>query len=1841
MAKLLNAIHMKTFENKILESKLIYKSNDADVALKAWPLKKTKCTVYLYEDVPCSDIETIICSTLNYNDGVLSAEELATILGFNVRDDLESIPKRYKDKAEICVFDSLISQVEKDELVKRQGNSIILTTLGLFSVNNLKKRIFYKAECRYLENFSLKSNEIIPFPFKESLSVSTKLYCKHQISYYKELTKYAINPQVVLEEKDLVNALLLQLDEKTNLFSASLTKTDFLIESDGFNVSIHQNNDENFAVIYSTDGSVSEIASQLLNAEVNEKILSIKVEWGYYLRLLNDPNEPLNFETLKPFEDIIEWDKVILEQRFCWDDIYLFKMLEKNIDANLWHEVSSICPINNIKEYLRVSSNNWDWSILSARMDGQFIVENAISYPWDFDIVIHNEHVKTEDVEKLLLNPDLTSVQWLWNDIMPLLSNDFIIKHIDNISFDLKTITKNDPESVKDLILDYPDKTWDWNYVSNYYNLSFILENIGLLAKRIDLNVVTIRAFSSEEFASLFCKSSVFRQELSEYTNSRNKSFNVNTFDLIWNDENINFFEQIGLLTWCNQIIGGFERNPHIVWDQDFFSKYSSRITSSSGFSYVTARVNNSSIVDANPDFLWDWDIISTKTEWIRNTEFVSSHLAKLNIDKSFCLLSSNSFCSLFERPEMQDYLMNHPETWTKATELASLQLVQNNISFNWNWNVLTIKSINSLRIEELGEEKWVDKWDWNYLSEKLDVTRIAVYLDAYQDYWNWSILSKRLGKNIVLENLINYADKWDWDILIDSVFTKEDLEITGHLTTIATIISLQEPESQKSLWGKITRKFSLEDLYEEVHKTMAFVDNSRLFQWDLSFIYDHKEFDLNDYIKTYSDDVNWGLLSKSKSAERLFYFDKNLLSFDMWLRMMKSLLYDKMYNWDFGTLSQNDAINWHPALLKIRRNQWDWQYLSEHSKCFSDSIRLKNKSKLSYNIKQFKDVLDFDILSKRTDITFDDSLLSEFCLEDWNWKAISASENLSVSNEFIINNQDKGWDWIALSQSQRLVIDKELLKKTNQKDWDWGLLSCNKSLKISLADLLSLDVTKWDWGVLSGRFDILFDNESLMSTLDNTQILWDWTLLSSREDLIFDEALLLKVYQKPLDWNRVSKMTTFTPSLNVLSKISLKNLDWDAISQNKLLSKDVLWPYREKLNWHYISQVEKFQKSGIDFYRKYRDYLDWSIVSGAVSFELTIENLSEFENNLDWRIINNRDDFQYSNDILDRFSEHINWTKASSSKDINFSIDYLKKYEDKWDWMVLLNNPVIVENASKYGSEFKEKINGVEFINRFYDSKPKVYHFAHLFNAVSIIRSRKILSRIRGKGLFENSAGSNVYTRDTAHHYARFYFRPQTPTQYYNEALGEDSQTSRTKWVFGGYDSRGKKIWHQFEECPTTKYWGAQRLGSPKCPMPVFFEFDLHEILNHCLDKCYYSTGNMQMASSQVVPVKANPNRLNTSNLYSTIEDGLEIYKAYSQQEFLVLNELDFSSLNNYRIICYNEEQASLLKMQLGNDPICEHITTSSCTSSGIDIFHRKNRTITISETEDSISFSTDYRDPSAIVIECNDLDSIELLDKDNITQVSNGRIEAYPSIGFMKSNIPITVRFIDLQKYDSNSWIIYSNEMICSDSKTTYSSITLDLVDHFREETSNLKIEIDKSLFANHMLYSYHGIAHTIRVMWNAFVIASIDESIDKTMYLSILYASLIHDLGKRSDTEGETHGESSALLYQERMNQLSIKDADLILEAVKYHSIDDSKCPPNVHDNIIWQVLKDADALDRSRLPGRGCNPSFLRNPLFSTDSGKEILSFAKNLPSFTDGCSWDSPVNDLIKVITSIL
>ena len=127
-----------------------------------------------------------------------------------------------------------------------------------------------------------------------------------------------------------------------------------------------------------------------------------------------------------------------------------------------------------------------------------------------------------------------------------------------------------------------------------------------------------------------------------------------------------------------------------------------------------------------------------------------------------------------------------------------------------------------------------------------------------------------------------------------------------------------------------------------------------------------------------------------------------------------------------------------------------------------------------------------------------------------------------------------------------------------------------------------------------------------------------------------------MKLWQKPMDWKSVSRMSTFTPTVNVLSKISDFELDWDAISKNKFLSKDVLWPYRNKLNWQYISQSETFQILGFEFFCKYREYLDWTIISNSTAFTLSIKNLREFKDEIDWEIIGQRKDLKYTNILLD-----------------------------------------------------------------------------------------------------------------------------------------------------------------------------------------------------------------------------------------------------------------------------------------------------------------------------------------------------------------------------------------------------------------------------------------------------------------------------------------------------------------------------------------------------------------------------------------------------------------------------
>jgi hypothetical protein len=1520
-------------------SELVYASTQEDTGFRTWSLKKTTCNVSFYESYPIEEIDAIICSILEKADGTLE-EELATILGFNVVDNFDISPKRYADKAELEIFRAIVKPVLDWRLVERiteKEKPVILqlTDLGYRALQIGEKYKFYSGQKKLLENPNIKpaeSQENMFFPFFSALGECTEITESRQIPY----NNINLTEIFDIEETDLTRRHKLQSNKEIQIYQSEPTKY-FDFGSCQVDIRLFRQNNDYYPVIYHNNQICIE-ATELLNMSDNIKEKEKKVEWGLYLKLIKDPNAVLDYETIIPFEDLLELDSLIKDARLVWADNLLFEFIAENADANQWFAISNHCPIEVIKSHIDKYKDKWDWTSLSMQIDDDFLIDNATNYHWNFEAISAKEDISIKVIKTLLLIPELKEQEWDWDRIMPQLDFDFIKTNIDKIDFELSELTVSNSDEIQSLIAQYPDKRWNWTHISAEYGLNWILDNILIFSKYLQIKTVINRAFTSDGYVDLFCKSNEFKSLLIQSKETVLRDYSPNQAQYLWNTELVFFLEQTGYLIWeSGNFTLGFECNPFVEWTYDYFKQYHSKVTTAKGVSFISKVITDTSIVLDFTDFNWDWDVISINPNLINDNNFIFKVADKLNFALLLKFIDGSTVEALFEQANLLAFLEGNPENWQSVTEKSSIEFVRKHIIFNWDWLILTKRFCSSIKIEALGNSKWIDKWDWKYLTRNLGITQIDDNLDLYVNYWDWEYLTETFDKNFVLNNLLDYNDNWYWDILLNKRLDKTDLLFTTHLEQVAICISELENKIHSVLWQIITHKFEyteLEGLIEQSYQT----DFPNLFQWDYDYFYNLPKFNVRQYLNKNADLVNWSALSRSKALNKTFFWDKSLYSYDVWFKDVSVFLKNETYQWDFKGLSKLENINWNDSFLKIKTKEWDWNYLSEFSGCF------KKGKEFTKRFKKFVDNINFRIFSNRTDADITEDLITANINKDWNWSALSENNSIKFTIDFIKRNKDK----------------------------------------------------QWNWNALSNRDDIKLDNETLIELSDKE---WDWELISKRTDIIFDETIIEKLHNKPLNWLVISQNTTFKPIASVLSKLKGLNLDWNTISKSPHLTTEIFGNYTDNLNWALVTENVKFDISKVDLLEKYREKVDWQFISQSDKFKTTIENLKQFKDKLKWNIINQRNDFSITQEMLEPFADVLNWTRVSQSMEISFTEELIEKYNDFWDWSALVNNPQIRNNHNIYSALSSRlfKINGVRFIERF-PRQPFIYHFTHLFNAIDIIKSRKILSRNNALDLggFANAAGNLVNRRSTAHHYARFYFRPQTPTQFYNECLGND---------------------------PSDYYYQkARNLGLPKCPMPVFFKFDLKEILMKMADKCYYSTGNMQRDNARVCKVIDNPDSLNTNYLYSTISAGVQIYLQYSQQEFLVKDEFDFSHLDSFEIICFNDEYADILKSQLDDDPIIEKITANS---SGI--FHRNNKKINIQENEKEIIIASEYRDTSSYLsIKGQGLNSIQILNTNNIKKETAGEVFLYPKLHFIKTTNPIEVYFCD---NIHSPWLIYKN--------------------------------------------------------------------------------------------------------------------------------------------------------------------------------------------------------------------
>ena len=524
-----------------------------------------------------------------------------------------------------------------------------------------------------------------------------------------------------------------------------------------------------------------------------------------------------------------------------------------------------------------------------------------------------------------------------------------------------------------------------------------------------------------------------------------------------------------------------------------------------------------------------------------------------------------------------------------------------------------------------------------------------------------------------------------------------------------------------------------------------------------------------------------------------------------------------------------------------------------------------------------------------------------------------------------------------------------------------------------------------------------------------------------------------------------------------------------------------------------------------------------------------------------------------------------------------------------------------------------------------------KVYHYTHLFNALSIIEKGIIASRSalnKGGVNYYDAAGDVIDNNLKAKPYARFYFRTRTQTQFMNEYLGKDV---------------------------TSDY--AKDLCYPKCPFPVIFELPLKQIISSNV-ACYYSTGNLQSKDTLILSV-LSPSRLSTDkmlfkgNIYDIAKNRAKQEKDFSvifkecerisQQEFLVKDELPISNLG-YKILCPSDEIKRLLLPYL-NDEIKKKVEVKP------EYFYNENRKITVSIDDNSVSLNSNYN------IDCNTRyygtsyfvvrGDHNLVWGSTLLREDNNQHNAfYPSLILSRKDKSFSVYFIDefaraqkwLVFYQGNRPDVEPSEGLFVKHKEyeAYKSF----IENFLESINKVNIDLTKNLFEKWMVNGLHGIAHTARVVFFTHMILGLSNIKDEDLRNACYYAAILHDIGKKKDEEDSQHGEESrnkykCLIQSQKINQIPEDYEEQVLDAVQYHSVDDRQVPDD-KKTLIWKILKDADALDRARLPIRAeCKREYLRMDVFKNEESELLLKFATCVTLWTASCAFKDPYKELIE------
>lgn len=1452
-----------------------------------WGLKKFICDIEYYTEETLNDLFFVICSILDTNDGIYDKRELGLLLGLSMCNQTNNGKNEtYFDIAEVRLFDDILAEVEKENLIRIAEHDVILTTLGKVSLKENKHFSFYKGKQFVYEHLKLKSETptaLLMFPFFKDMGIGSQITNSSRFWPNDE----EVEDIIYYKKNQLIKRLENHSSEISHIYFAK-QEDYFDIDSKRIQVNLYKGNEGYFPVIMNGE-NIAEKASNLILEPLNISRKEDLVQECLFQQLWDDKEAVLNYEALKPFIELVDFEELTKDNRTVWGDNNLFNIIKERSNQTCWRNISRFCTLDALYEHIEDIKDKLDWPIFTGRADDIFLTDNFLIYPWDLEILSEDNNREEKVLEKLILLQKETSDEWNWEYLEQRLSSDFVLQHLDIVRVNLSIYTEDNPD-VRMAILSNIECRWDWDKIESSFDLQFILENISSLSDHFTYTYLFDRIFSDTLWSEKFVKNNDFKIALSNASkgNGSLSSCILNDREYIWTSSVIDLFSSLGLISWSSTpYMKGFECNPLLVWDKEFFSKYSNNVITEEGSIIVSKGINDFNILLENPLFAWSWDAISSNKALITNNDLFLNFGDRLN----WVLIFEHQDDILFLQSidDIESMIGENEEAWTMFSKLATLDYVKKQYKakgFPWDWSVLTERMFKELKLENIGHPMFINKWDWNYLSEHID-------------------------KDFILNNLEKYSGYWCWDIVFNRILTPTNRLDYSFLDSIASILTnINGSKKCKDAWSALTRQYKFKELKKLIKDTV----HKRLYWWDINYFCLHEEFDVFSDLQDFHNLVDWEAISSSPTVDKSLKFNPKLkIKPKAWNDDVIKILSDSQNRWNFKALSSFESLRDQRWFVSRFKKEIDWDFISRNSKIFAE----EDKQKLNEVIESYKDYINFKALSERNDVNI----------------------------EQVIKIYPKGdYDYNKLIERGVIKVTMSLVAEIPDYEWNLQLLTTSPSFIPKAAWLLENLSEDLNWEYITAR-----ENESA------------W----SNEELLREMAVQKDISER-VNWKFISEQKSFPLIKELLMILPFDKINWRNISQRKGI----------------ISLIEDF---------KY--LLDWRILSANKHLDIRdISFLNQYKENLVWSIICNRTDFTFTNDILESFADYIDWDKASSSLDIMFSRSLVDKYQDRWNWPVLVKNRAFHNKVDISDMPYVKKINIIDFIEHFKPRKPLAYHFTHMSNALNIIRNMKLQSRNYAEGNFTNSAGSNVHRTAKAHRFARFYFAPKSPTQFYNECLGKD-------------------------ESDYKYYRKAINLGLPKCPLPVFFVFDIEELLMTIPDKCYYSNGNMQKDSSRSFKVIEEPNRIKAREIYINSWDTFD----ERQQEFLVEGELDFSKLNKIRICCYDDYQAKMLKKELSGSQWEDIISIDR------SLYEHCNKELRYEESDESIRISTNnYRHPFEFkVVYASGVPTI--INKNMVLRQRNNNIFLKDSVEINK-DVPFEVYF-ETKEPRVESWLIFKN--------------------------------------------------------------------------------------------------------------------------------------------------------------------------------------------------------------------